>query len=69
MNYKLLCKDCHTPVVIRKSNIYFRCMCDEDVRIIKFNPTVDIKLFNHSNLYLFKTEGNNLCQDGSPNQD
>lgn len=65
---KLACKYCETPVVIRKSYIYFSCMCDDEIRIIKFNPTVDIKSFNHNNLYLLPTEGNKLlCQTGKEN--
>lgn len=65
MNYKFLCKDCHTPVSIRNSNIYMRCMCDEDVRIIKMCPSDNIKEFIHDNLYLLPTEGTKLCHDGN----
>lgn len=54
MNSKILCKFCHTPVTIRKSMVYMRCMCDDEVRIV---PFVDINRFKHENLYLLTAEG------------
>ncbi len=54
MKYDIMCKFCHTPVNIRKSKVYMKCMCDDEVRII---PFIDINLFKHDNLYLLGTEG------------
>ena len=54
MKYKLYCKICRTPVVVKKSYAYMQCMCDEDNRIFKLN----IETFDSNNLYLFGTEGN-----------
>lgn len=60
MNYKLACKYCDTPVVVRKSYICFNCMCDDEIRIIPFHPNDNIKWFIHNNLYLLPTERNKL---------
>lgn len=66
MNYKLICKQCDTPVSIKKSKIYMKCMCDEDIRVINYNPSINLKLdFVPDNLYLLKTEGISLCHDGN----
>jgi hypothetical protein len=63
MKKQLACKMCHTPVRVCVSKIYMRCMCDEDVRIIKYNP-FDME-FVYNNLYVLQTEGNKLCRDGN----
>lgn len=58
MNYKLLCKDCHTPARITPSMAYMRCMCDEDIRTVPLFREGDIKpFFVSDNLYLLETEG------------
>lgn len=58
MNYKIFCKLCHSPTVIKRSSIFFTCMCDEEVRMIPFNCINEE--FKHGGVYLYKIEGNNL---------
>ena len=42
-NNNFVCKMCNTPVVIKKSMIYMKCMCDDEVRTIKYNSIDDIR--------------------------
>lgn len=65
MNYKLACKMCNTPVSIRNSTAYMRCMCDDEERTIKLFLDGDNNSFVSDKLYLLGTEGLTLCQDGS----
>jgi hypothetical protein len=55
MNNKYLaCTICKTPLKKINNKIYFKCMCDEDIRIIPLNEIDSDN--NKYKLYLFSVE-------------
>lgn len=56
MKYEILCKYCNTPTVIKRSSIFFRCMCDEDVRSIPVYKIDENFINDNVYLYFYKNE-------------
>lgn len=59
MNLNILCKYCNTPISIRYTRGYVKCMCDDDIRVLDLNNILDL----HESFYLLK-KGGSVCHDG-----
>jgi len=57
-NLSIHCNICNTKTSVKRGNIYMKCMCDDERRIIPLNEFINLKI--HTD-YLYSKNDNNIC--------